>query len=162
MTSECIPEEDAYYRVCNMCVITGIQKRIPGWAHKGCVLQRISIWRAQWRHGCSQDETKYIVWYNQLISPCGLKAVHHMYSRNIERSSLLIFGAHSTSLSTALETMKIFWLNSGIFFFWNGKCMIIASACVNPQSLTDLIQSNLNTHVCCYRSHLLLSTVRSM
>ena len=34
------------------------KKESWGW-HKECVLLRISIWRAQWRHGHSWDETKY-------------------------------------------------------------------------------------------------------
>ena len=59
VTSARIPEKDAYYRPCSMCIFSHVQKRIPRLTRKGCVLQRYSLCRTQWRHGCSWDETKY-------------------------------------------------------------------------------------------------------
>ena len=43
MTSARIPEEDACYRALNLCVFSHVQKGTPGLAHKGCVLQRVSL-----------------------------------------------------------------------------------------------------------------------
>ena len=44
VTSARILEEDACYRVRNLCVISHIQKGTPGLTYnKGCVLQRVSL-----------------------------------------------------------------------------------------------------------------------
>ena len=56
VTSARIPEEDASYRACNLCVVSCVQKGTPGWTHKGCVLQRVSLGALS--HFC-WDETKY-------------------------------------------------------------------------------------------------------
>ena len=59
VTSPRILEEDACHRARNLCVFSHVQKGTPGLTHKGCVLQHVSLGRAQWRHGRYRDETKY-------------------------------------------------------------------------------------------------------
>ena len=52
VTSARIPEEDACYRMRNLCVFSRVQKGTPGLMHKRCVLQCVSL------GGRSLDETK--------------------------------------------------------------------------------------------------------
>ena len=56
-----IPEEEACYPTCNYRVLSSFQNWNPGWTHEGCILQSVSVLGVypHWRHGCSQDETKY-------------------------------------------------------------------------------------------------------
>ena len=38
-----IPDEDACYRACNLCVFSCVKKNTLGLMHKGCILQRVSL-----------------------------------------------------------------------------------------------------------------------